>query len=204
MAPACPLPSWPLKWTTANALWGRYDKYSLYCHGLTGSWMVPWEHWRPAPSFPGCHTSSWQQPWQWRSQSICGGVPNHSGAGDMVDPGWLSGRLWMDILSVNLGQPREAGVSWGWLFHLFSPQLLTRIKGALNTDCSQPLGWAVSRLPSWTFPLGLQEDTALAKVSSAAHTSVLGHDPTGSRIVPAVSCKFHSTQLPFSVKFISK
>lgn len=121
-------------------------------------------------------------------QSICGGVPSHSGVGDMVDPGWLSGRLWMDIFSVILGQPREAGALWGSLFHFFSPQLLTRIKGVPSTDCSQSLGWAVSELPPWTFSRGLQKDTALAEVISAAHIFYIPcHDPTGSRIVPAVS-----------------
>lgn len=45
-------------------------------------------------------------------QSICGGVPNPSGADDMVDPGWLPGALWMGILGVVLGEPREAGASW--------------------------------------------------------------------------------------------
>lgn len=35
---------------------------------------------------------------------------NHSGVGDMIDPGCFSGKLGLDTLSVILGEPREAGL----------------------------------------------------------------------------------------------
>lgn len=107
--------------------------------------------------------------------------------GDMVGPGWLSGGWEMDSLSVILGESREAGASGGWLFHLFSPQLLTRIKGVPTTDCSLPLGWAVSSLPPWTFPWGLQKDTALAEVS-LQHPPSLYH----IMILQAAGCSLQS------------
>lgn len=120
--------------------------------------------------------------------------------GDMVGPGWLSGGWEMDSLSVILGGVQGGRGFRGLIVPFIFTSALDQNKRSSHYRLFPATGMGSVIPSSMDISLRTTERHSLGWSEPAAPTfSVPHHDPTGSWMVPAVSCKVHSTRLPFSV-----